>query len=366
MKDENENEIPDDSWYELAGSDYHFSSTVRDYSVTYTNPGGSVARDVPWTDGSGNSGIIKANSTHTQPYYPLSDSFPAIPNERYILTGTLIVGAVEINRSPVMQSVRRAFGYADNQMRGAGSPFIPDNPYTPGVENSGGDAFDIGWAVDREGHHVDLDRIHFIKVQNGMLNEGGWLGEVSTEVSGAVDIPPDPGLPGILDLIVIRDLPWEMDTPEFQLEVFVFHMGRLQEGAPVRWSSSAEWATVDGDNRLRVSGTGPLTLTASLVSNPEIRSSVSTTIQPEQTGSGHSLTRAEGIRLFPNPATEGIRISGSGEAMISFFDPAGKCLKQVGTYHEGGIINLTDLPSGIYLVGIDRRTTTQWLKLLKK
>jgi hypothetical protein len=30
MKDENGNNIPDDSWYELAGSDYHFSSTVRD------------------------------------------------------------------------------------------------------------------------------------------------------------------------------------------------------------------------------------------------------------------------------------------------------------------------------------------------
>jgi hypothetical protein len=366
MKDENGNNIPDDSWYELAGSDYHFSSTVRDYSVTYTNPGGSVARDVPWTDGFGNNGVIKANRTHPQPYYPLTDSFPAIPSEWYTLTGTLIKGAVEINLSPVMQSVRRAFGYTDNQLRGAGSPFIPDNPYTSVVENSGGDAFDIGWAVDREGQYVDLDRIHFIKVQNGMLNEGGWLGEVSTEISGAVDVPPDPGLTGILDLIVIRDLPWEMDNTEFQLEVFVFHMGRLQEEAPVRWSSSVEWATVDGDNRLRVSGTGPLTLTASMVSNPEIRSSVSTTILSEQPVSGHSLTGADRIRLFPNPATEGIRISGSGEAMVSFFDPAGKCLKQVVPYHEGGIINVTDLPPGIYLVGIDRGMTAQWLKLFKK
>jgi len=38
MKDVNYNGNPDDTWYELAGSDYFFSSTLKDYRVTYENP----------------------------------------------------------------------------------------------------------------------------------------------------------------------------------------------------------------------------------------------------------------------------------------------------------------------------------------
>ena len=79
MKDENENGLPDDTWFELAGSDFYFSSTVPKYEVTYFNPGDTVAREVPWSDELGGSGIIKINTVHTQPYYPLSDSFPEIP-----------------------------------------------------------------------------------------------------------------------------------------------------------------------------------------------------------------------------------------------------------------------------------------------
>jgi len=98
MKDENENGEPDDSWYELAGSDYWFSSTKKEYRVTYTNPGGYEAQDVPWEDNLGNSGVIRANSLHTQPYYPLHDSFPIIDPDHYILEGTLLAGLVYENQ----------------------------------------------------------------------------------------------------------------------------------------------------------------------------------------------------------------------------------------------------------------------------
>ena len=40
MKDENENGEADDTWYQLAGSDYFFSTTLLDYQVSYANPGG--------------------------------------------------------------------------------------------------------------------------------------------------------------------------------------------------------------------------------------------------------------------------------------------------------------------------------------
>ncbi|MCK4751369.1 MAG: hypothetical protein KAT15_30135, partial [Bacteroidales bacterium] len=128
MRDDNENGSPDDTWYELAGSDYHFSSTKTAYRVTYSNPGDVVARDVPWTDQFGNSGILRANSTHDQPYYPMKDTFPEIPENEYTLSGTLITAAVDVNDPPVHQSLIRAFGYADNQLRGIPPYTVPDNP----------------------------------------------------------------------------------------------------------------------------------------------------------------------------------------------------------------------------------------------
>jgi len=136
MKDENENGEADDPWYELAGSDHWFSSTQKDYQVTYSNPGGDLAADIPWQDQWGTSGTVRANNIHTQPYYPLHDSFPAIDPDSYTLDGTLIKGLVYEHPSG-MRSIRRAFGYADNQMRGASPYTTPDNPYTREVENAG-------------------------------------------------------------------------------------------------------------------------------------------------------------------------------------------------------------------------------------
>jgi len=39
MKDGNENGLPDDTWYEIAGSDHYLHQLNRDYQVTYYNPG---------------------------------------------------------------------------------------------------------------------------------------------------------------------------------------------------------------------------------------------------------------------------------------------------------------------------------------
>ncbi len=47
---------------------------------------------------------------------------------------------------------------------------------------------DIDWAVDADGSHVHLDGIDFVKVISATRAEGGWTGEVSTEVSGFIDL----------------------------------------------------------------------------------------------------------------------------------------------------------------------------------
>ena len=365
MKDENENGEADDTWYQLAGSDYYFSSTLHSYRVSYTNPGGTEAMDVNWTDHLGNRGFIKANSVHTQSYYPQPSIFPDIHEENYELSGTLIRGAVDVDHPPVNISLLRAFGYADNQLRGSDAHTVPDNPYTPEVEHSGGDAFDISWAVDADGFEVHLDQIHFVKVQNGMLHQGGWLGEVSTEITGAVDVAPNPDLTGDMDMLVIKDLPAELDTVASQLEIFLFHMGKPLELPDLSWTSSEPWAEVDAYHLLTVNGTGALTLTATVPGSPKLQASVSTLVVPSVSTSLGILRSAEEIRLYPNPAREVFFISGVEEQDLTLFDLSGKIIRQLKGYRAEGEIDIRDLQRGVYLLRIGDGSSSPWLKLLK-
>jgi len=365
MKDENENGKADDTWYQLAGSDYYFSSTFHNYRVNYSNPGGTEAMDVSWKDHLGNMGLIKANSIHTQSYYPFPVLFPNIPEGEYELSGTLIRGAVDVDHPPLNISVLRAFGYADNQLRGSGAHTVPDNPYTPEVEHSGGDAFDIAWALDAEGNEVALDQIHFVKVQNGMLHQGGYLGEVSTEITGAVDVAPDAELSGNLEMLVIKDLPSELDTMACQLELFLFHMGKPVALPDIRWSSSEPWAEVDAYHLLTVNGTGALTLTATVPGTPLLQASVSTVVVPAVTTTLGILRSAQEIRLYPNPAREAFFISGVEEKDLTLYDLSGKVIRQFKDYRAEGALDIRDLKPGVYLVRIGDGQSSPWLKLMK-
>lgn len=364
MKDENGNGLPDDSWYELAGSDYYFSTTVRNYQLSYENPGGMEAREVPWADPSGATGTLKINEAHAQPYYPLADSFPHISPEQYTLTGTLIRGAVDVDHPPVLISSRRAFGYADNQVRGQEGLLLPDNPYTSAIEHSGGDAFDLDWAVDSSGGYVDLDSIHFVKVQNALLADGKWLGELSTEVCGALDVSPDPSIKGDLNLIVIRDLPDEITSMEYPLEVHVFNRGRLEQNPDVTWTSSSEKVTVDEDHVLRASESGDVTLTASLESKPHIQTRLLARIRLETTGGPDFSLENGRSAIFPNPAREEIRLFGAGGASLSICTPDGKVMRRVADY-RGEALDIHSFPPGIYLVRIKQGWTVFGLKWIK-
>jgi len=363
MKDENENGLPDDTWFELAGSDFHFSSTLRRYEVTYFNPGDTVAREVPWSDELGETGSIKINSVHTQPYYPHRDSFPAILQEKYTLTGTLIEGAVDVDHPPVLKSVRRAFGYVDNQMRGQTTLNLPDNPYTPEVENSGGDAFDIHWAVDSTGSYVDLDRIHFVKVQNAMLADGKYLGELSTEITGGVDVAPDPSVEGNLDLLVIKDLPAEIAGFEFQLEVYAYDLGRIITNPDVDWSSTNPGVTVDKQHLLRASEPGAVTLTAYLTDKPYVKTTVSTTIVATATSAYEAGSEVGVPYIFPNPAREFVQIRGIQKVTLGIYTAEGRTALYLEEY-RGGTLDISSLPSGIYMIRLDNGVSVKHLRLL--
>ncbi|MDF1571953.1 MAG: T9SS type A sorting domain-containing protein [Bacteroidales bacterium] len=322
MNDENGNGLPDDTWYELAGADHNFSSTVRNYRVTYQNSNTDTATDVPWTDNLGHTGSITANSFYSQPYYPLQDSFPKIPADSYSLSGTMIRSTVDTGFASGIYSLKRAFGYVDNQFRGKAPYTLPDNPYTPAPENAGGDAFDISWAVDGDRNYVALDRVHFIRVHSAVNDGAGWLGQISTEITGAVMTTPDPSVAGTGELVVIREIPPVLDTTDYQLEVFAFTNGRLNPQEQIRWSSSMPGAVVDEQNVLHVSNSGELTITASLAGNANVNTSVSTFIDLALERDDRMHGQAS-FSVYPNPARDFIMLKGLAGAPDDYRQTSG-------------------------------------------
>lgn len=166
MVDNNGNGKPDDTWYELAGSEFDKTGTyLRDYEVTYFRPE-SADKDIAWTDNKGNTGFVKKNTFHRQAYYP-----EWITTNSYTLKGSWLKTKVDPSRPTYVVSLPYDWGYSDNQ-----------------TEANGGGKVDISNATDANGNKVNLKAIDFIKIQTGALGDGGWLGEVSTEVIGIKDM----------------------------------------------------------------------------------------------------------------------------------------------------------------------------------
>lgn len=171
MQDTNGNGLPDDEWYELRGSEYGKPETLGFYAMTYYRPKSADA-NVQWKDNRGNAGRVEVNGTHKQEYYP-----QWIGAESYTLYGTRL--APNTTRHPVTGEYRNnpyEWGYADNagedQSAGEVSDGSPRKNY-----------FKISNAMHADGKTpADLLYIDFIKVQTGISQNSGALGEVSTEV----------------------------------------------------------------------------------------------------------------------------------------------------------------------------------------
>jgi len=175
MQDVNGNGLPDDQWYELAGSEASHAS--RNFAVSYYRPSG-VAMDVQWTASDGSEGTIKYLSMfHKQDYY-----YPAWVNvDSYTLYGTLL--PANNSQDPTTgywNNAPFAWGYADN----AGSDNLQGSTSSDSKQRTG---FKISNAVYSDGTPVKLKYVDFIKVQTGVLANSGVLGEISTEVCGFAD-----------------------------------------------------------------------------------------------------------------------------------------------------------------------------------
>ena len=179
MQDENGDGLPNDTWYELKGSEYGLDCTVQDYAVTYVRPQ-APAQAVAWTDNCGGSGTIDYLAAfHKQDYY-----YPLwVEEDRYTLRGTRLEARNydSSGRGVLWINPDYGWGYADNYSPTDMLPGVADG-ITAGCNH-----FRIADAVTFDGQAANLQYIDFIKVQTGLNTKSGWLGEVSTEVMGFID-----------------------------------------------------------------------------------------------------------------------------------------------------------------------------------
>ena len=188
--DENCNGIPDDPWYELAGSEYHAPQTLHNYSMTYHRPAPDrrVVADednsiddlyyIAWTDNRGASGFMPKNIFHNQEYFP-----KWVEADTVTLTGSRLAPNAEDLSGTGTYYVLYSYpwGYVDNHPN----------------EYEDLNSFDISWAVDDRGNPVNLPGADFIRVYTGLNQYCGWIGETSTELCRAQDlhIPATPYAP---------------------------------------------------------------------------------------------------------------------------------------------------------------------------
>ena len=179
--DVNQNGIPDDPFYELAGSEYHHPNTLHHYALTYhrtpaehtpqadTKNSLSDTTYILWKNNQGEQGYVHKNTFHSQDYYPL-----------WFTDSTLTFYGTRLPDNAVDKSgkgnmwVQTAYdyGYADSHPNDSISRC----------------SFDIAWAVTAEGEPVNLPCADFVRVYTGVHQQCGWIGEISTEISHARDL----------------------------------------------------------------------------------------------------------------------------------------------------------------------------------
>lgn len=271
MKDTNGNGIPDDGpWLELAGSDYWFPSTRRGQRVTYVNPMYSNAHAVSWLADDGATGALLTVGAHTQPYYPDPFLYDGTGVREAEYGGTQIKGSADRRNPNGVFSYRSpAFGYADSHINNP-TPAAPRNPYYADGNGAVADGFNISWAVDAEGNHVELDEIDFIKIYTATNVNLGWLGEQSAEIDAVTVTEPDPAyVPQdyYMHYICVNQGTVALgSTAEFP--AMLFKNGRpCQEGTPAYSVSDPTVGTITADGRFTPLKEGRTTISYSALAD---------------------------------------------------------------------------------------------------
>lgn len=163
MQDTNGDGLPNDTWYELKGSEYDRSDTG--YEITYLRPE-QPGTDIAWRDNRGGEGVVARNGHHTQESY-----FPAwVGSDALTFSGTLLPSNITESGDGLYVMVSFGWGYADN---------ASSRDLIGGVN-----CLRIANAVTADGEPANLTQVDFIKVQTGVNDARPLIGEISTEVCG--------------------------------------------------------------------------------------------------------------------------------------------------------------------------------------
>ena len=176
MSDDNNDGLPNETWYELKGS--RFENSQRKYTVTYYKALSDTV-NITWSDSESNTGELKAG-------------FGPTPGKAYTSTWWWSETLTDI---VAFEGTRLPDAYEYNQVGETSSWTVPEGRFEWGyAENKSGTDYDsknhsnrldISNAVDANGNPVHLDHIRFIKIQSAVLQQAGWLNEVSPEIRGA-------------------------------------------------------------------------------------------------------------------------------------------------------------------------------------
>ncbi|MGD9994882.1 MAG: T9SS type A sorting domain-containing protein [Salinivirgaceae bacterium] len=361
MRDNNNNGLPDDTWYLLAGSDYYFSTSDAAYEITYAFA--EAGEDVPWTDKQGNTGFVLQNEFHLQAYYPLADSFPSIPQDEYVLSGLKIEARLNSQDEAYITSNPYPFGFADNKPRVLSASHLePDNPYTAALEGGGGDAFDISWAVDANGLPVALDGIDFIKVQTAVNASAGWLGELSAEILGVVDVAPDATVSGESRRVVLQPFFKALEPEQStQVQAFVFEAGKPLDNPVFEFTSADNAvASIGGDGLLSSYKAGSVWIFATWEGT--YRDSLLVEVKHPL---GFAETAELSLMLYPNPAVSQVSVQGAESCnLLSLSDVWGRTyeLSPLGTNSW----DVSRLSPGIYWLTLLANNQVLTLQLIKQ
>lgn len=142
------------------------SGNAENYGQVWKINGDGDLSDVSWLR-SGSAEVITYKNVTT------------VEDDTVVLNKTLSAAPSQAQMTDVYQ-----WGYSD--VRPNGSDYgTAINPYAAAPSTqTGGDGFDLSWAVDDNGVPVKLEGVRYVRVYSGVLFNAGIFGETSTEVCG--------------------------------------------------------------------------------------------------------------------------------------------------------------------------------------
>ena len=170
-QDENGDGLPNDTWYELKGSEYGGENQILEYAITYYQPTKKQVA-IKWTDNLGKSGIVPHMT-----YWNPSDSY---------YQSWLPSGSVTFYCSRLVDHSTYVDGYSSMPAYPWGYTDNLGSDYFNGIAGNAG-YFKISNAVTFDGKAANLKYIDFVKIQTAPVGYTPNLGEISTEVKPIFD-----------------------------------------------------------------------------------------------------------------------------------------------------------------------------------